>query len=409
MKSACFIAASLLLMGAGPVSGPENPKVTDGTGDFVQGPLDLSDVWDKSDTKPEPIVWSSLGWDAEAEAESGKTVALQLEQVQSGEAVVLEDNLVGHCQTYTWTPQSISKQIYVLRHVVSKGSPMEMLTACFSFENYENLPPTELDVRLAIRPADRFGCAYGITNDEENWWGLIGGPDDGIAAPPGTSEFLFTLDGNGTLSFDYALGDGIWTVFVDDVQVRTLDPAADWEALALACDGGESHTVRFVTVLSDASAFAYLQNVRWTEEDWRSAAGASDETAVDLRTNAVRVIHRGDLLPFSYSPTNFTGDVWIKSTGFTKIADGSVASVRVVQVTGEGDDVSQWTTEVAPSEQILVSETDDEGRIVWKTGITPAVWKAEFTIKTSGSVVHTETSILDLRKYRGNGMLIFLR
>ena len=409
MKSACFIAASLLLMGAGPVSGPENPKITDGTGAFVQGPLNLSDVWDKRDTKPEPIVWSSLGWDAEAEAESGKTVALQLEQLQSGESVVLADNLVGHCQTYTWTPQNISKQVCVLRHVVSKGSPMEMLTARFSFENYDDLPPAESDVRLAIRPADRFGCAYDFTNDEENWWSLIGGPGEGIAAPSGTSEFLFALDGNGTLSFDYTLGGGTWTVFVDDVQVRTLETAVDWEALALDCGGGKPHTIRFVTVLSDESAFARLRNVRWTEEDWRSAAGACAEMAVDLRTNAVRVIRYGEMLPFTYSSTNFTGDAWIKSTGFKKIADGSVASVRVVQVTGEGGDVSQWMTEVASTEQVLVPETPGEGCVVWKKGIMRAVWKAEFTIKTSGSVVHTETSILDLRKYRVGGMLIFLR
>lgn len=101
-------------------------------------------------------------------------------------------------------------------------------------------------------------------------------------------------------------------------------------------------------------------------------------------------------MPFTWSSTNFTGNALVKNTGFITIDPQSVVSVRVVQVTGEGNDLSQWATEVAGTEKTLIAEKQGEGTVKWK-GVKAGVWKAELVITTGGSETHHETRILDLR------------
>ena len=112
-------------------------------------------------------------------------------------------------------------------------------------------------------------------------------------------------------------------------------------------------------------------------------------------------------MPFTWSSTNFTGNALVKNTGFVTIDPQSVVSMRVVQMTGEGEDVSRWTTEVADTEKTLVSEKQGEGAIRWR-GVQQGVWKAELVIKTNGSETYRETRILDLRKYSGQGLVFFV-
>ena len=113
-------------------------------------------------------------------------------------------------------------------------------------------------------------------------------------------------------------------------------------------------------------------------------------------------------MPFTWSSTNFTGKALVKNTGFITIDPQSVVSVRVVQVTGAGDDVSQWTSEVAGTERTLVAEQQGEGKVKWKH-VKAGVWKAELVIKTNDSETYRETRILDLRKYSGQGLVFFLK
>ena len=77
-------------------------------------------------------------------------------------------------------------------------------------------------------------------------------------------------------------------------------------------------------------------------------------------------------------------------------------------MTGAGDDVSQWATEVADTAKTLVAEKQGEGAVKWK-GVQQGVWKAEFIISADGSEAHRETRILDLRKYSGQGLVFFLK
>ena len=389
------------------VAGAEEEIV--GEGAIVQCALDLTDVWDKRNVNDEPILWSSLGWEDVAEEENGKTVTLRLIPRSAGEAQTLMEAQTGFRQTFVWKPGEVTKQVYDIKHIVVGGSPLEELNAHFSFEHYDHVAPSEADVRAAIKSDDGTGWNFGIVNDLKNWWNLAGGPGEGIAAPQGDSAFAFTVDGHGTFFFDYTLGGGTWTVSVDGVAVKPLAEAADWTESGLSLEGMRAHTIVFSTDLPAGGDFALLRNVRWVDEDWCSSAGAGSGTAVDLRTNDVLVVKRSDeLMPFAWSSTNFTGNALVKNTGFITIDPQSVASVRVVQVTGAGDDVSQWATEVAGTERTLVAEQQGEGTIKWRH-IKPGVWKAELVIKTNGSETYRETRIFDLRKYAGPGLLIFVK
>ena len=378
----------------------------DGTGAIAQGALDLSDVWDKRNVNDEPILWSSLGWEDVAESESGKTVTLRLIPLSAGEEQTLASGLKGHRQTADWTPGVVMHQVYNIRHIVVGGSPLETdLNAYFSFEHYDHVVPSEQEVRAAIAAKD--GSRYGIANDPDNWWELVGGPGEGVMALQGVSVFTFTVDGRGTFSFDYILAGGRWTVKVDGAVVRTMETAADWKGAELPMDERfVTHVIEFATDLSGGDSAA-LRNVRWVDADYRFGGGQCSDGATDLREGALVVRRPNDLMPFTWSSTNFTGNALVKDTGFVSIDPQSVASVRVVQVTGEGEDVSQWTTEVAGTEKTLVAEQQGEGTVEWKR-VKPAVWKAELVIKTNDSETYRETRILDLRKYSGQGLMIFV-
>ena len=167
-----------------------------------------------------------------------------------------------------------------------------------------------------------------------------------------------------------------------------------------------THVIEFVTELSGGNSAA-LKNVRWVDMDNRFGGGESGDCAVELREGVLVVRRANELMPFTWSSTNFTGNALVKNTGFISIDPQSVVSVRVVQVTGEGDDLSQWTTEVAGTEKTLVAEQQGEGTVKWKH-VKPGVWKADLVIKTNGSETYRETRILDLRNYAGPGLVLFV-
>ena len=383
-------------------------KVLDSVGAVVQGALDLSDVWDKRNADDEPILWSSLGWEDVEEPESGKTVTLQLVPRSVGDPQTLASGLKGHRQTSVWTPGEVIRQVYNVRHVVVGGSPLETdLNAYFSFENYDRVMPNELAVRAAIRFTNGTGWGFDIENDVVNWWSLVGGPGDGISAPQGDSVLAFKVNGHGVFLFDYTLVGGKWTVKVDGAEVRTMSSSAGWTGVELPVgEGFVAHVIEFVTDLS-VDGLAELRNVRWVDTDKRFGGGRVDDGAVDLREGVLVVRRTNELMPFTWSSTNFTGNVLVKNVGFVTIGSQSVASVRVVRLTGESEDVSQWTTEVPDTAKALVSEKQGEGTVKWR-GAKPGVWKADFVIRTNGDETCRETRILDLREYVGDGMVLFV-
>ena len=88
-------------------------------------------------------------------------------------------------------------------------------------------------------------------------------------------------------------------------------------------------------------------------------------------------------------------------------ADAFAARITLMQVTGEGDDVSAWTDEVPGTAKTLV-QSAATGEVAWypKAG----VWKATFDLIFQGNIhFHTETVVFDLRDFHETGTSIVIR
>lgn len=135
---------------------------------------------------------------------------------------------------------------------------------------------------------------------------------------------------------------------------------------------------------------------------WQSqhqlAVARAENLTVDLAEGVRCPKFPSRILPFAYSSTNFTGEAGTS-------ADSTV-QIRLVQLSGEGADVSQWTDEVPETETLLFSGKG-ESTVRWEKP-KRAVWKAEYEIMTDGQIKHQEYSIFDLRNF-SVGLLFFVR
>ena len=107
-----------------------------------------------------------------------------------------------------------------------------------------------------------------------------------------------------------------------------------------------------------------------------------------------------EVLPFTYSSTNWIGDV-------VGVSAASVARVALVQLTGDDDDVTTWT-EVPGTASVLVNDVVGEGEKVARWNPKDGVWKATFDILNGNSSIHQETAFFDLRSL-AKGMLIIFK
>lgn len=84
------------------------------------------------------------------------------------------------------------------------------------------------------------------------------------------------------------------------------------------------------------------------------------------------------------------------------------ARITVVQVTGEGDDVSTWTEEVPGTAKTLMQRAD-EGEVAWYA--QRGVWRVTFELLfgTEKYLFHTETQVFDLRQLGVDGTKFFFR
>ena len=118
---------------------------------------------------------------------------------------------------------------------------------------------------------------------------------------------------------------------------------------------------------------------------------------LDSRSGVRVVMQRSDIFPFAFSQTNFTG---IAS------ADAqSVATISVIQLSGEGEDVSEWTQEIDGTRQVLMSDRG-EGTVKWSP--KRGVWRAEFAIRNEDAILHEESALFDLR-HLAQGIVIFFQ
>ena len=143
-----------------------------------------------------------------------------------------------------------------------------------------------------------------------------------------------------------------------------------------------------------------MRNVRWVEED--GSAWALNEgrgTKADLREGVRRPKRMEEILPLTYSSTN-----WIGVAGATS---ESTVRVKIVQMTGTTPDVCEWTDEVPGTTRVLM-KGPGEAAVKWKVE-GKGVWKATFDILNGEECVHHEESWFDLRKTKGiNGFMLMI-
>lgn len=356
--------------------------------------LDLSSLWNRTDLSSVDVEYSADGWEKEA-PDSGRTVTLQLTPVDGGAAVDVAVSLDGR-GTYVWTPENVERKKYVLKHLVKNGSAVvggETLTAYFSFENVE-MRASEAEVRAAALGISQ-DCT--IANDADHPWQPIGGAGDGIASPADVaSACSFQVKGQGVFCYEWALDAGTASVALDGVGARSYEASAGWREDTFSVTTEGEHVFAF-SVTAEGGPFE-LRNVRWITSDQSFQMAVSESVRTDLRTG-VRVLDDfSELMPFTYSLTNFVGIVGTSSK--------TIAHVSVVQLTGEGDDVSQWTEEVPKTRRELKC-VQEEGVVVW--GGKVGVWKAMFDIvDAEGESVHAESAVFDMRNC-ARGLCIILK
>jgi len=357
--------------------------------------LDLRTQTETSFSGNVVISYSSVGWEQE-EIDDAASVTLTVTPLPDGETVTIASGLTGR-SSFTWTPSSLAfGPVYRFDHYVIKGdvtNAVETLHGNTSFVEVGEIEPQQVFANGSAT------CA--IANDKANPWTAGETAADGISAPSGASKFTFKPIYGGTLLFDYRLTGGTLEVYVDGALAATLSAAADWTlSPEITVSGQGTHQIE-VRALTGAAAAACLRQVVWSETDGETTAfAASAVYRVDL-TNGVRCVRDSDgLLPFVYSPTNFTG--------ITETAEPTVARVRVVQLTGdEAEGVESWTNavnEIASTERILVDKTTAEDSVVWIAKL--GVWKLMFDILADDTVVRSEYAIFDARKLKKGFMLL---
>ena len=376
--------------------------------------LELQQVWDRTTADPVAVSYSSLGWDVTPEDERGNVVTLEL-TANDGERSVLASSLAGYMQTFTWTPTGVTRQGYEIHHVVSNGGVTDAdatLTAVFSFVNLVNARAGKDEIEAALFDVSYPFDPISVVSDETNPWQPIGGVGEGLAPLASTveagtpSSVSASVRGVGTLTFDYRMGAGALEVRVDGTPVRTLPAAGEWTRVSLSVGLNRPHLVTFAYAPGAGDA-VQLKNVKWLAASELFSGADSAAATGDFREGALVARRSNELMPFTWSSTNFTGNALVSDRGFVSIDPQSVASVRVVRVTGEDEDVSQWTEEVAGTAKTLVAEKQGEGAVEWRH-VKPGVWKAELVITPPAGEGYRETRILDLRNYAGPGLMIFV-
>lgn len=377
-------------------SNPWPEVVTVAAGERSQA-IDLSEIWMCEAFGCMAIPFSAEGWGVDGEdVRQGTRAALSV-QLANGEGPeeVFARDLTGSGDVI-WRNWSLEKSVYRLRHRISvdgRDDELQTLEARFSFTGLPDDAPTETEITEALVVAD--GADVVLVKDEGYLWRPIGGMGSGLAAASDeTSRLTLAVCGEGILNLEYVMSSATLRVLVDGVA-NELTVADRWLPLTITVKGSGCHVVVFDATVVGAGV-AKVRNLSW-QGDGMMAAAESARSSVDFRQGPVLAVKR--IFPFAYSSTNFTGCAGATSA--------STARVTVVQLTGTGDDVSGWTEEVPGFVQTLVNKKG-EGTVVLKHVRGGIVLKVTHEIFEKGVLVRSESRILDLRKYAGMGLILFV-
>ena len=376
-----------------------------GMRDAMEVPMDCRRVFDVRTGEDDPalkgFMYSAVGWEIEPAADSSRTVAITAQAgeltsngvfVSSGGAaltVLAETTGRGSCD---WQiAGSLPKGAYRLAHTVRDGVSVDAAETLYGY-----LVFCDLEGAL-LHPLSQ---VVTVRCDDEVSWRVIDYLQTGTGIETETNlkqgdqtTLELAFPGHGTLSFEYRLSGGSLSVAIDGGEPEVIDvPTDGWVLRTLAFDEPEDHSVVFTYTAGGNGAVAAIRNVRWTEDDrFVSMWAARSDVRTDLREGVRRQERTDQVLPFTYSSTNWIGD-----------AVGTAAKVTVVQLSGTDPAVTNWTDEVAGSFKVLVDKPG-EGEKVWHP--KKGVWKATFDILGTD---HREEVWFDLRDAIAPGFMLMV-
>lgn len=305
--------------------------------------------------------------------------------------------------TVDWTPTSIKKVVYQLMHTALKGSSRDELATCYGYLDFTHcdLFASQSDVEVAV--LDGITHRISVMQDVNYPWQPIDSavPGSGVTTDVGlfreTTTTAFSFKGCGTLHYKYMLQGGILEVVVNGEPLGTLSAADDWRTHTMIFQDYGMHNVSFVYTAT-GYGHAALCGVRWEESAEAHAQVAKDDMRVDMRKGVRKVKRFEEVLPFTYSSTN-----WIDET--LDVTASSCARVTIVRLNGTDPDVTKWTEEVPGTFRTLYNHPG-EGDVRWRP--KSGVWKAGFDIINDNMSIHSEESFFDLRNAKGPGFLLMV-
>ncbi len=381
----------------------------------VEQPFDLRPAFPVSSLEDDALkglMYSAIGWELDPVSDSSRTVTITAKAGALENGVFTPDGSSALTVlparegrgTVDWQPVDISRKVYQLTHMVRGNGGADATAYLYGYFDFSKCEvwASQADVEKAVLGEVTHKIA--VVQDEYWPWQPINVAvvRSGIV----TDEYLdseeetttaFTFNGCGVLRYDYLLTGGKLEVVVDGAVVATFAEVVDWTSSQLAFEDYGAHEVVFRYTAVGGGAVAAIRNV-WREEDDSTglAQDALSDVRADLQEGAVRTPKKFEhVLPFVYSPTNFTGTV-----------DGKSSRVSIVQLTGDDPDVTKWTTEVRGTARTLKKATD-EGEVKWRA--KKGVWRATFEIFDGETLKDTQIKYFDLREASGNGIIIFVK
>ena len=357
--------------------------------------IDLSESWIVESLGAIAISYSALGWGL-TDLADGAVVRLACTEGElddgvfspSSNAYDLVTGLSGR-GVYNWLP-NVEKKTYRIQHLVTRNDRdvvEENLNAYFDFSDSRMATSAELlaAVQGVSQPLD---CAYDIAHP----WAFIGGDGEGARNSADGAKLGFSFKDTGRFTVELAFASGTVTVTLDGQAVETVTANAEWtphswfvadagvHTLMLAYSGSDEIRVRGCALVDGAMRPLIALD--------------APEQVLDLREGVRTAHYFSEILPLTYSATKWTGDV-----------AGSASVVKVVQLTGTGDDVTTWT-ESGPA--VTLVDAPGEGAVKWKP--TAGVWKTTLDVRNGETILDSghEEAVFDLRKTRCKGFLLMI-
>ena len=358
------------------------------------------------------LMYSAIGWERDPMADPTRTVTITAQAGTLANGVFTPAGTLAGITvlpattgkgTVDWAATDVSRKVYQLTHTVQKDGVVDSAGTYYGYLDFSHcaIYASQADVEEAVLGE----VTHKIAVVQDEYWPWQ--PIDVAVVRSGivTDEYLdseeetataVAFNGCGVLHYDYLLTGGKLEVIVDGAVVATFAEVVDWASSQVVFEDYGAHEVVFRYTAVGGGAVAAIRNIWRVEDDSTGLAqDALSDVRADLQAGEVRTPKKfAHVLPFVYSPTNFTGTV-----------DGKSSRVSIVQLTGDDPDVTKWTTEVRGTARTL-KEAADEGEVKWRA--KKGVWKATFEIFDGETLKDTQIKYFDLREASGNGTVIFV-